>query len=242
MENENNEEKDLVDILAEETQRKSEFFEENETIDENIPGFDPPPTEEPEASSVEDPESLIDPEYRDLPRKAMKNSGKLVAPIIVNVIDSIVPPLIDVYAKTDNPEQFEADEDDKKNMSEALAAWIGDSNVEMSPAMVFLVAVISAYAGPCISAVQLRKAKKTISEQKQRLDESERQHLSAVRERAEAERKAEEAINELNRIKLENAELQKKAAKAESDAAGIKKRTASTTNRKKASDATTIQK
>jgi hypothetical protein len=139
----------------------------------------------------------------------------MLAPIIVSVIDSIVPPLIDVYAKTDNPEQFEADADDKKNMTDALAAWMGESNVEMSPAIVFLIAVVSAYAGPCISAVQLRKAQKTISEQKTRLDESERQRLSEIRERAEAERKAQEAINELNKIKLENAKLQEKAAKSE---------------------------
>ncbi|GHU85371.1 hypothetical protein FACS1894153_0440 [Bacteroidia bacterium] len=213
---------DIIDMLGEPTEDKPEYFEDKEdVIDENIEGFDPPPAEaEPEPIHQE---KIIDPEKKSIPKKIISESSHLVAPIVVGLIDSVVPSLIDIYAKTDNPEQFEASVDDKKNMSEALADWIGTSNVQLSPWMVFLFAVVSAYSNPCITAYQLKRMKQKVSDQKSELDKSERERLEAIRQRIDAEKQAEQAMNDLNKIKLENAELAKKAVDTEIKTAKAKK-------------------
>jgi hypothetical protein len=216
---------EIIDLLGVPTEEKPEYFEQDEIIDENIPGFDPPPEQEqddPDTSEVET-ETVFDPESPGkVPRSSIKKSGKMLAPMLVNVIDTVAPMLIDAFAKTGQPEQFEADRESKAEMSNELADWIGESNIEMSAGMRFLFAVVLAYSRPCILAYQLKKAQKTVSEQKQRLDASERERLAAIQERAEAEKRTQQVLHELNDLKAKNAELLKKTAKAEMDAENLK--------------------
>jgi hypothetical protein len=229
-----NVDQEIIDLLGKPTQEKPEFFEAEEEIDENIPGFDPPPpgteyeTPEIEAETIFDPENA-----RKVPKSSIRKSGKMIAPVIVNVIDTVAPMLIDAFAKTGQPEQFEADEDSKKEMSNELSEWLGESNIEMSAGMRFLIAVILAYSRPCILAYQLKSAQKKVSEQKQQLDESEKERLEAIRERAEAEKRTQQILNELNKLKAENAELVKKTTKNEIDAEKMKKAATKTTPKKK---------
>jgi hypothetical protein len=221
---------EIIKELNEGTEDKSEFFEDEETIDENNPDFDPPPPSEKPDIETPQVEEVFDPEApKRTPRSAIHKSGKMFAPMLVNVIDTVAPMLIDAFAKTGNPDQFEAEEDDKKEMSNALADWIGTSNIEMSPSMTFLFTVVLAYSRPCMLAYQLKQERKKVSEQKHQLDESEKQRLDAIRQKAEAEKRTEQAVNDLEKLRAENAELQKKTEKTKLDAKKLKKEADKTT-------------
>jgi len=206
-------------LLGEPTEEKPEFWEQKEKINENLPEFDSPPAEE---SVVINPDKIL---KKPTSKNVISKGSKLAAPIVVEVIDSIIPPVINMYAKSENYERFCADDDAKESLSEALADLMGSQDVELSPTWTFILALLAAYAPALVDAYELRRAhekiakqEKEINQYKATIDEKERENKRLI---IEADKKEQEALEELNELRLKNAELGKKAAAAELEAKRI---------------------
>jgi len=195
-----NDEIDPLKILGIPTERKPEHFEPEAEINEDLPDFDPP---EPK---IELPELSA----KKTTSKSVINSGsESMASVIIEGVDVAVPIAIDHFiAKEGNPEQFSCQSSELKGKAkQALAKYLGDMNIEVSPLWEMVFAVGLMYLDPIMNAIQVAKLKRENQEQKEQLDESEKLRIEEKKKRIELEKR-------LNETDFENAKIAEKAAEA----------------------------
>jgi len=203
----------ISDLLGESTEDKPEIWEEKDDVTENPEGFDPPDPDEP---IVINPDKILkNPTTKNL----VKKGSDLASPIVVGVIDSVIPPMINLYAKSDDYKRFCADDDGKKGMSDALAELMGSQDVELSPTWTFVLAVLAAYTPACIDAYDLRKAHEKIAKQekeigfyKATIDEKEQENRRLARE---VEKKELDGEKEIELLRKEIADIKATSATTE---------------------------
>ena len=204
----------LLATLSSPTDNKPQYWETQEEIDENLDGFDPPGSDD-EPIVINPDKILKSPTTKNL----VKKGSNLVAPIVVDVIDSVIPPMINIYAKADDYERFCADDDAKETMSDAFAELMGSQDVELSPTWTFVLAVLAAYTPACIDAFGLRRANEKIAKQEKQIDfykatidEQERENKRLERE---AEKKELAGEKEIELLRKEIADLKETSATTE---------------------------
>jgi len=202
--------KNISDLLGEPTEDKPEIWEEKDDVTKHPEGFDPPDPDEPIVIS---PDKIL---KNPVSKSLISKGSSLASPIVVDVIDSFIPPMINIYAKADDYKRFCADDDAKKSMSDALAELMGSQDVELSPTWTFVLAVLAAYAPACIDAYELRKAHEKIAKQekeigfyKATIDEKEQENRRLARE---VEKKELDGEKEIELLRKEIADIKATSA------------------------------
>ncbi len=219
------EEFDIMQILGEPTERKPEHWEQAEKVDEHLADFDPPPPVVSDPDSPPDETKIIDPDksLRKVPKSVVSAGAKMMSPVIVEMIDTIVPTICSKIAKVEDSERFCANPEAKKSMSESLDAWMGEANIELSPMWVFLAAFGTAYTPAAIDVYELRKAHTTIAKQQSMLNVISEKQRETENLLIEEERKKLKALDELAGLKLKIAQQEESAAKKQVGAKRIAK-------------------
>jgi hypothetical protein len=201
----------LEDLLGEATERKPNHWEQQEQINENLPGFAPPP--KPEAGTeVIDPDKILRKHLDGSMRPLVSAKSKFMAGMIIEAVDVSAPWSIAKFiAKDDNSDLYSADDDMKKEAKEATARYLGEKNVEVSPFAEMIMAISMMYAEPVMNAMHTAKLQKELQIEKNKNAQLEKRD----KEREQRERDVEDLRQkrELEELRLQVANLGKQAAK-----------------------------
>jgi hypothetical protein len=210
----------ILELLGIPTERKPEFFEPEQKINEHLPDFDPPKPSKPPIIELPDLTGK-----KTAPKNIVDAGTESAASMAIEAVDVVVPLAIDHFiAKEGTPERYCcSNTDQKEKAKKAMAKYMGTANIEISPMweMVFTISLM--YVEPVMNALETAKLKRENKEQKKQLEERDKQIDDAEKQRIEDKKQRIELEKQLNEKDLENAQLAKQAATAKIQAKRLQK-------------------
>lgn len=87
------------------------------------------PPEIPDDSEFEEIEEVEQKE----PSRYVQKRGQTTARFAVSTIDKILSSMVAVYANSDNPEEFKAEQEDIDDLAEQLSVYFSENNLDLPP-------------------------------------------------------------------------------------------------------------
>lgn len=142
------------------------------SMGQEIQDFEVPPMPEPEPTPEEQAEAeeaayAEDHPYADAPRVTGEDANSVLnlqrinrptATIIVGLMDTVLPIVIALAVKGAEAESMKLDDGERETLADAWAVFLGDKNVQASPAAVLLTTILTIYGAKVFLAFQQRKA------------------------------------------------------------------------------------
>ncbi len=208
---------DILQILGEPTEKKPEPWEQQQKVNENVEGFDPPPRPEADISTI-DPDRILQKQPDGSLRTLASAKSKFMAGMIIEGVDVFAPWTIAKFiAKDDNSALYCADDEMKQNAKEATARYLGEKNVEVSPFYEMLFAISMMYAEPVMNAMhtaKLQKENDLLKSKNNALEQREKERKQREKDAEDLRQKEENAKLRLNVARLEE-QIAKKNVKAQ---------------------------
>lgn len=104
----------------------------------------------------------------------MQAVSRPTATVIVGIMDTLLPLLITmVIVKGSEAADCKLTDDERETLIQAWAVYLGDKNIQASPAAVLITTILTIYGAKIFSALQNRKAREqeeTIAKQQEELE------------------------------------------------------------------------
>ena len=166
-----------------------------------IQDFEAPPAPEAELPNAEpayDPDrpfgdapTVTDDDLRNVTN--MRLAQQPTAELIVGVMDVILPLALVLLIKGTDKDDIRLEPDERETLVTAWAGWLGDKNIQASPGVVLLIAIVTVYGGKIVAAVADRKRKDEIASLRAQLEEQQAANAQLQQQLAVARKKGEQA-------------------------------------------------
>lgn len=167
---------------------------------QQIQDFEAPPAPEAEPLNPEpdyDPDrpfggapTVTDDDLRNVTN--MRLAQQPTAELIVGVMDVILPLALVMLIKGTDKDDIKLEPDERETLVTAWAGWLGDKNIQASPGVVLLIAIVTVYGGKIVAAVADRKRKDEIASLRAQLEEQQATNAQIEQQLAIARKKGEE--------------------------------------------------
>lgn len=173
------------------------FASQNQPIQE----FEAPPA--PEAEPL-NPEPAYDPDrpFGDAPTVTdedvrnvtnMRLAQQPTAELIVGVMDVILPLALVLLIKGTDKNDIKLEPDEHETLVTAWAGYLGDKNIQASPGVVLIIALVTVYGGKIVAALADRRQRDEISRLKAELEDQQAANAQLEQQLAIARKKGEQA-------------------------------------------------
>ena len=122
----------------------------------------------------------------------MRLAQQPTAELIVGVMDVILPLALVMLIKGTDKDDIKLEPDERETLVTAWAGYLGDKNIQASPGVVLLIAIVTVYGGKIVAAVADRKKRDEISRLKAALEEQQAANAQLEQQLTIARRKGEE--------------------------------------------------
>lgn len=168
---------------------------------QQIQDFEAPPA--PEAEPI-NPEPAYDPDrpFGDAPTVTdedvrnvtnMRLAQQPTAELIVGVMDVLMPLVLVLLIKGTDKNDIKLEPDERETLVTAWAGYLGDKNIQASPGVVLIIALVTVYGGKIVAALADRRQRDEISRLKAELEEQQAANAQLEQQLAIARKKGEQA-------------------------------------------------
>ena len=168
---------------------------------QQIQDFEAPPAPEAEPFNTEsdyDPDrplgdapTVTDEDVRNVTN--MRLAQQPTAELIVGVMDVLMPLVLVLLIKGTDKDDIKLEPDERETLVTAWAGYLGDKNIQASPGVVLIIALVTVYGGKIVAAVADRKKRDEISCLKAELEGQQASNAQLEQQFAIARKKGEQA-------------------------------------------------
>lgn len=138
-----------------------------------------------------DAPTVTDEDLRNLTN--MRLAQQPTAELIVGVMDVLMPLVLVMLIKGTDKDDIRLEPDERETLVTAWAGWLGDKNIQASPGVVLLIAIVTVYGGKTVAAVADRKRKDEIASLRAQLEQQQAANARLEQQLAVARKKGEQA-------------------------------------------------
>lgn len=169
--------------------------------EQQIQDFEAPPAPEAEPLNPEpdfDPDrpfggapTVTDEDVRNVTN--MRLAQQPTAELIVGVMDVVLPLALVLLIKGTDKDDIKLEPDERETLVTAWAGWLGDKNIQASPGVVLLIAIVTVYGGKIVAAVADRRRRDELAALRAQLEEQQAENARLEHQLAFARRKEEQS-------------------------------------------------
>ena len=166
---------------------------------QQIQDFEAPPVPEAEPLNTEsdyDPDrpfgdapTVTDEDVRNVTN--MRLAQQPTAELIVGVMDVLMPLVLVLLIKGTDKDDIKLEPDERETLVTAWAGYLGDKNIQASPGVVLIIALVTVYGGKIVATVADRKKRDEISCLKAELEGQQASNAQLEQQLAIARKKEE---------------------------------------------------
>ena len=123
----------------------------------------------------------------------MRLAQQPTAELIVGVMDVILPLALVLLIKGTDKNDIKLEPDERETLVTAWAGYLGDKNIQASPGVVLIIAIVTVYGGKIVAALADRRQRDEISRLKAELEEQQAANAQLEQQLAIARKKGEKA-------------------------------------------------
>lgn len=168
---------------------------------QQIQDFEAPPAPETEPINAEaayDPDrpfgdapTVTDEDVRNVTN--MRLAQQPTAELIVGVMDVLMPLVLVLLIKGTDKNDIKLEPDERETLVTAWAGYLGDKNIQASPGVVLIIALVTVYGGKIVAALSDRRQRNEIASLRAQLDEQQAANAQLEQQLAIARKKADPA-------------------------------------------------
>lgn len=164
-------------------------FEAPEAPADGLTGPDSPDGPDPDRPYADAP-TVTDEDLRNVTN--MRIAQQPTAELIVGVMDVLLPLALVMLIKGTDKDDIKLQPDERETLVNAWAGYLGDKNIQASPGVVLIVAILTVYGGKVVAALADRRRRDELERLRARVEEAEAENRQLEQQLAIARKKGEQ--------------------------------------------------